>query len=97
LSKNNEQLSRILRDRYTGLLLTALPVLSVGTALAQDNSSNLPPVQVDAPKNRATPRQTATADAISRPPSYCAHQQAAQARGFVGEGLGAYLTVKYHQ
>ena len=29
-------------------------------ARAQDNSNNLPPVQVEAPKNRATPKQTAT-------------------------------------
>ena len=36
-------------------------MLSMGTAQAQDNSSNLPPVQVDAPKNRATPKPTATA------------------------------------
>ena len=61
LSKNNEQLSRILRYRYTGLLLATLPAFSMGTALAQDNSSNLPPVQVDAPKTRTTPKQTATA------------------------------------
>jgi iron complex outermembrane receptor protein len=60
LSKNNEQLSRILRYRYTGLLVAALPVLSLGTARAQDNSSNLPPVQVDAPKTRTTPKQAAT-------------------------------------
>ncbi len=32
----------------------------MGVARAQDNSSNLPPVQVEAPKNRATPKQTAT-------------------------------------
>ena len=61
LSKNNEQFNRILRYRYAGLLCAALPVLSMGTAQAQDNSSNLPPVQVDAPKNRATPKPTATA------------------------------------
>jgi hypothetical protein len=61
LSKNNEQINRILRYRYAGLLCAALPVLSMGTAQAQDNSSNLPPVQVDAPKNRAAPKPTATA------------------------------------
>ena len=32
----------------------------MGVARAQDNSNNLPPVQVEAPKNRATPKQTAT-------------------------------------
>jgi iron complex outermembrane recepter protein len=31
----------------------------MGGAWAQDNSSNLPPVQVEAPKNRATPKQSA--------------------------------------
>jgi iron complex outermembrane receptor protein len=31
----------------------------MGGAWAQDNSSNLPPVQVEAPKNRATPKQGA--------------------------------------
>jgi iron complex outermembrane receptor protein len=31
----------------------------MGVASAQDNSSNLPPVQVEAPKNRATPKQSA--------------------------------------
>jgi iron complex outermembrane recepter protein len=35
-------------------------VCSMGVARAQDNSNNLPPVQVEAPKNRATPKQTAT-------------------------------------
>ena len=59
VSKNNEQLSRILRYRYAGLLCAALPAFSAGVARAQDNSSTLPPVQVEAPKNRATPRQTA--------------------------------------
>jgi iron complex outermembrane receptor protein len=32
----------------------------MGVARGQDNSSTLPPVQVEAPKNRATPKQTAT-------------------------------------
>ena len=56
---NNTQLSRILRYRYAGLLCAALPAFSIGVARAQDNSSDLPPVQVEAPKNRATPKQTA--------------------------------------
>jgi iron complex outermembrane recepter protein len=61
LSKNNTKLSRVLRYRYAGLLCAALPAFSTGVALAQDNSSNLPPVQVEAPKNRATPKQSANA------------------------------------
>ena len=35
-------------------------MLSMEAARAQDNAINLPPVQVEAPKNRATPKQTAT-------------------------------------
>jgi iron complex outermembrane recepter protein len=57
---NNKQLNLILRYRYAGLLCAVLPVCSMGVARAQDNSNNLPPVQVEAPKNRATPKQTAT-------------------------------------
>jgi len=53
---NNEHFSRILRCRYAGLLCVALPVFSWGTAKAQDNSSTLPPVQIEAPKNRAAPK-----------------------------------------
>src|ERR1700761_2429418 len=60
LGKNNKRLNRNLRYRYAGLLCAVLPVLSLGTAQAQDNSSNLPPVQVDAPKTRTTPKQAAT-------------------------------------
>ena len=61
LSYNNARLNRILRYRYAGLLCAALPAFSVGVARAQDNSSTLPPVQVEAPKNRATPKQSANA------------------------------------
>jgi iron complex outermembrane recepter protein len=61
LSKNNTKLSRVLRHRYAGLLCAGLPAFSTGIARAQDNSSNLPPVQVEAPKNRATPKQSANA------------------------------------
>jgi iron complex outermembrane recepter protein len=57
---NNKQLNLILRYRYAGLLCAVLSVCSMGVARAQDNSNNLPPVQVEAPKNRATPKQTAT-------------------------------------
>jgi iron complex outermembrane receptor protein len=57
---NNKQLNLILRYRYAGLLCAVLPVCSMEVARAQDNSNNLPPVQVEAPKNRATPKQTAT-------------------------------------
>ena len=60
LSNNNEHLSRILRYRYAGLLSAALPMFSAGTAQAQDRSTTLPPVQIEAPKQRAIPRQTAT-------------------------------------
>jgi iron complex outermembrane receptor protein len=59
-NNNNKQLNLILRYRYAGLLCAVLPVCSMGVARAQDNSSNLPPVQVEAPKNRATPKQAAT-------------------------------------
>jgi iron complex outermembrane receptor protein len=61
LSKNNEQLSRILRYRYAGLLCAALPVIAMSPARAQDSSTNLPPVQVEAPKNRTAPKQAANA------------------------------------
>jgi iron complex outermembrane receptor protein len=60
LGKNNEQLNRILRYRYVGLLFAVLPVISMGAAHAQDNSGDLPPVQVEAPKNRATPKPNTT-------------------------------------
>jgi iron complex outermembrane recepter protein len=57
LGKNNEYISRTLRYRYAGLLCAALPAFSAGTAQAQD--STLPPVQIEAPKQRATPKQGA--------------------------------------
>src|SRR5580692_7606055 len=60
LGKNNEQLNRILRYRYAGLLCAALPIFSMGAAQAQDNSNSLPPVEVEAPKNRATPKPNTT-------------------------------------
>src|ERR1700722_16868753 len=60
LGKNNEQLNRILRYRYAGLLCAALPVFSMGAAQAQDSSNSLPPVEVEAPKNRATPKPSTT-------------------------------------
>jgi iron complex outermembrane recepter protein len=59
LGKNNEHISRILRYRYAGLLCAAVPAFSMGTAQAQDRSSTLPPVQIEAPKQRATPKQSA--------------------------------------
>jgi iron complex outermembrane receptor protein len=86
LSKNNTQLSRNLRYRYAGLVCAALPAFSMGGAWAQDNSSNLPPVQVEAPKNRATPKQTTATSTpstkrrtarISKPPKPNTAQTAA--------------------
>jgi iron complex outermembrane recepter protein len=59
LSKNNEHISRVLGYRYAGLLCAALPAFSAGAVQAQDRSSTLPPVQIEAPKNRATPKPTA--------------------------------------
>jgi iron complex outermembrane receptor protein len=63
---NNEHFSRILRCRYAGLLCVALPVFSWGTAQAQDNSSTLPPVQIEAPKNRAAPKPAPTSTPSTR-------------------------------
>jgi iron complex outermembrane recepter protein len=66
LSNNNEYLSRILRYRYAGLLCAALPMFSWGTAHAQDNSSPLPPVQIEAPKNRAAQKPAPTSTPSTR-------------------------------
>ena len=66
LSKNNEYLSRILRYRYAGVLCAALLVFSWGAAQAQDNFSTLPPVQIEAPKNRAAPKPAPTSTPSTR-------------------------------
>jgi iron complex outermembrane receptor protein len=63
---NNEYFSRILRYRYAGLLCAALPVFSWGTAQAQDNPSTLPPVQIEAPKNRAAQKPAPTSTPSTR-------------------------------
>ena len=47
--------------RYAGFFCIALASLIPGSSHAQENSTALPPVQVDAPKQRAAQRQTATA------------------------------------
>src|ERR1700761_8987861 len=60
LGNNNERLNRTLRYRYAGLLCAVLPVVSAGAAQAQTTPSTLPPVQVEAPKNRATPKPSVT-------------------------------------
>src|ERR1700742_1769661 len=61
-SKNNEQFGCVFRYRRKALLLcAALPALAAGSAYAQEKPANLPPVQVEAPKERAKPKQGATA------------------------------------
>jgi len=46
--------------RYTGFFCIALSALLPGYSHAQENSTPLPPVQVDAPKQRAAQKQTST-------------------------------------
>ena len=58
--KNSGQSGRIFRYRYSALLCAALPALAAGPACAQNAPADLPPVQVEAPKERATPKQAAT-------------------------------------
>jgi iron complex outermembrane receptor protein len=57
-SKNTGQLSRIFQNRCTTLLCAALPALAAGSSYAEDKSTTLPPVQVEAPQTRATPKRT---------------------------------------
>src|ERR1700761_4140034 len=66
-SENNGQFGRIFRYRRQALLLcVALPALAAGSAHAQQKPSDLPPVQVDAPKERAKPKQAATTPSTAR-------------------------------
>ena len=58
--ENNGQTGRIFRYRCKALLCAALPALAVAPSYGQERPSSLPPVQVEAPKERATPKQAAT-------------------------------------
>lgn len=63
---SREQSGCLSRYRYRALLCAALPALAAGPSHAENQPASLPPVQVEAPKERATPRQTA---ATSKPTS----------------------------
>jgi iron complex outermembrane receptor protein len=47
-------------------LCAAVPVISWGTAQAQDRSSTLPPVQIEAPRQRAAPKTAPTSTPSAR-------------------------------
>ena len=47
--------------RYAGFFCIALSALLPGSSRAQENPTSLPPVQVDAPKQRAPQKQTSSA------------------------------------
>jgi iron complex outermembrane receptor protein len=57
LSKNNEPIGRIFRNRCKILLCAALPIFAAGSSYAEDKPTTLPPVRVDAPQIRATRKQ----------------------------------------
>jgi iron complex outermembrane recepter protein len=56
---SGEQSGCLAQYRYQALLCAALPALAAGPSYAQNQPASLPPVQVEAPKERATPRQAA--------------------------------------
>ena len=69
MGPNTNRVSRkqsgcLFRYRYRALLCAALPALAAGPSYAENQPASLPPVQVDAPKERTTPKQTA---ATSKP------------------------------
>ena len=57
----NHQPRRNYAYRYAGFFCIALSALLPGFSRAQENTTPLPPVQVDAPKQRAAQKQTSTA------------------------------------
>jgi iron complex outermembrane recepter protein len=64
---NSVSKNRIFHCRCTALLLcAAVPMVSIGAARAQSNPANLPPVQVEAPKERARPKQAASTPSTTR-------------------------------
>jgi iron complex outermembrane recepter protein len=65
-SNSSDSLSRIYRYRYAGLLCAALPAFAAGSARAEDKRTTLPPVQVEAPKNRATKQAAASTPSAKR-------------------------------
>jgi iron complex outermembrane recepter protein len=78
--------------RYAGFFCLALPTFVTASAQAQEKPTTLPPVQVDAPQNRPTKKQTSTtAPAAARRRTVRATQPpkpAAQTASAVDDGNG---------